>query len=59
MSFWNGKRVVMRAGEWFCRESYPVAERLARQGLCLPSGMALTDGQLESVADTLQAILEQ
>ena len=33
----------------FQGESYPVAERIARQGLYLPSGMALTDEQLEAV----------
>jgi perosamine synthetase len=50
---------IFKHREWFCRESYPVAERLARQGLYLPSGMALTDEQLESVTDALQAILEK
>jgi perosamine synthetase len=50
---------IFKHREWFCRESYPVAERLARQRLYLPSGMALTDEQLESVADALQAILEK
>jgi perosamine synthetase len=33
----------------FRGESYPVAERLARQGLYLPSGLALTDEQVERV----------
>jgi len=33
----------------FLDEHYPVAERLARQGLYLPSGMSLTPGQLEEV----------
>lgn len=30
--------------------SYPAAERLARRGLYLPSGLALTDGQIDEVA---------
>ena len=30
-------------------ERYPVAERIARQGLYLPSGLALTDAQVETV----------
>jgi perosamine synthetase len=42
---------------WYLNESYPVAERLARQGLYLPSGMALTEEQLEQVVKTLQEIL--
>lgn len=33
----------------FRGERYPVAERLARQGLYLPSGLALTDEQIERV----------
>ena len=50
---------IFKRREWFCRESYPVGERLARQGLYLPSGVALTDEQLEHVADVLQQILEK
>ncbi len=34
-------------------ERYPVTERLARQGLYLPSGLALTDAQQEQVRDAL------
>lgn len=34
----------------FGGERYPVAERIARQGLYLPSGLTLTDGQIERVA---------
>ncbi len=34
----------------FAGERYPVAERLARQGLYLPSGLSLTDEQIETVA---------
>jgi perosamine synthetase len=33
----------------FVDEHYPVAERLARQGLYLPSGLTLTQAQLEEV----------
>lgn len=34
----------------FDRESYPVAERLARRGLYVPSGMALTVEQIDEVS---------
>ncbi len=34
----------------FAGERYPVAERIARQGLYLPSGLTLTDEQIETVA---------
>jgi perosamine synthetase len=38
-------------------ERYPVAERLARRGLYLPSGLALTEAQLDRVADTVREVL--
>ena len=41
----------------FQGESYPVAERIARQGLYLPSGLALTEGQLEQVCETVRECL--
>jgi perosamine synthetase len=40
----------------FVGESYPVAERLARRGFYLPSGLALTDAQIERVAETVHKI---
>lgn len=43
----------------FRSEAYPVAERLARQGLYLPSGVALTEMQLERVTQAIRDILEQ
>lgn len=41
----------------FRGEPYPVAERIARQGLYLPSGLALTEAQLEQVCDTVRKVL--
>ena len=41
----------------FRAERYPVAERLARQGLYLPSGLALTQEQLEQVCQAVHAVL--
>ena len=41
----------------FREERYPVAERLARQGLYLPSGLALTQEQLEQVCQAVHAVL--
>ncbi|MFC1964599.1 DegT/DnrJ/EryC1/StrS family aminotransferase [Chloroflexota bacterium] len=38
-------------------EHYPVAERLARRGLYLPSGLALRDEQIETVCKALHDIL--
>ncbi|MBI2354874.1 MAG: DegT/DnrJ/EryC1/StrS family aminotransferase [Deltaproteobacteria bacterium] len=41
----------------FTHVSCPVAERIARRGFYLPSGLALTDLQMERVADMLKEIL--
>jgi perosamine synthetase len=41
----------------FVDECYPVAERLARQGLYLPSGLALTDEQLSRVCEAVHGVL--
>jgi perosamine synthetase len=41
----------------FLNERYPVAERLACRGLYLPSGLALTDQQLEQGCDAVRKVL--
>jgi perosamine synthetase len=41
----------------FQRESHPIAERIARRGFYIPSGMALTDEQMERVVDVLKEVL--
>jgi perosamine synthetase len=41
----------------FTGERHPVSERLARRGLYLPSGLALTENQIEQVADAVVSIL--
>ena len=40
----------------FAQESCPVAERIARRGFYIPSGMALTEVQIEAVAKVLHDI---
>ncbi len=49
--FWpmHEQPVFIKAG-LFAGERYPVAERLARRGFYLPSGLALTAKQIEQVA---------
>ncbi len=42
----------------FKGESYPVAERLARRGFYVPSGMALTDAQMGKTAEAVKKILK-
>ena len=41
----------------FKGEHYPVAERIAKQGLYLPSGLALTEAQLEEVCKVVRKVL--
>jgi perosamine synthetase len=48
---------VFRKLALFLNECYPVAERLARQGLYLPSGTALTDEELVHVCNAMHEVL--
>ncbi len=41
----------------FLRERHPVAERIARRGLYLPSGLALTEEQIAQVSDAVHEAL--
>lgn len=41
----------------FKNENYPVAERIARQGLYLPSGLTLTEEQIDSVTKAIMEVL--
>jgi perosamine synthetase len=42
----------------FLKERYPVAERIARRGFYIPSGMALSEEQMERVAAGVKEILQ-
>ena len=48
---------VFRDRGLFLGERYPVAERIARQGLYLPSGLTLSPEQLARVCDVAEEIL--
>jgi len=41
----------------FTGEIYPVTERIARQGLYLPSGLTLTDEQIQTVSSAVHEVL--
>ena len=41
----------------FQGERYAVTERISRQGLYLPSGLALTEAQLATVSDAVHEVL--
>lgn len=56
--FWPmHEQPVLRRMGWFEGESYPVAERLARRGFYVPSGVAVTDEQIERVAAAVRQVV--
>ena len=56
--FWPmHEQPVFRKRGLFAGESCPIAERIARRGFYIPSGMALTDIQMERSAAALKEIL--
>jgi perosamine synthetase len=56
--FWplHEQPVFRRMGQ-FADEVHPNAERLARRGFYLPSGLALADGQIEQVVTAMREIM--
>ncbi len=50
---------VLRRRGLFKREKHPVAERLARRGLYLPSGLTLTERQIDRVCKAVRKVLSK
>jgi len=48
---------VLRDRGLFKGEEYPVADKISRQGLYLPSGMALSEIQLDQVCEAVREVL--
>jgi perosamine synthetase len=58
--FWcMHEQPVLRRLGWFEGERYPVAERMARRGFYVPSGMALRPEQVRRVAGAVRSILAE
>lgn len=58
--FWcMHEQPVYRKAGLFQDESYPNAEYLARKGFYIPSGMALTEEQMEKVAAQVKRMMEK
>lgn len=56
--FWPmHEQPVLRRMGLFEGESYPVAERIARRGFYVPSGLALTETQIDTVATAVRALM--
>jgi perosamine synthetase len=47
---------VYRKAGLFRGERYPNAERIARRGFYLPSGLTLTDSQIERVCSAMHEV---
>lgn len=57
--FWPmHEQPVFKAMGLFADQSHPVAERIARRGFYIPSGLSLTEAQIYHVAKTVQRILQ-
>jgi len=58
--FWpmHEQPVFQKMG-FFKNDQHPVAERLARRGLYLPSGLSLTDDQIATVCDATASVMEE
>ena len=57
--FWGmHEQPVFRKMGMFERITCPVAEKIARRGFYIPSGMALTDEQITEVADKVKEVLQ-
>ena len=48
---------VLRDRGLFEVEEYPAADKISRQGLYLPSGMALSESQLDQVCEAVRKVL--
>ena len=56
--FWPmHEQPVFRKMGLFKNEKYPIAERIARKGFYIPSGLALTDEQMERVATAVREVM--
>jgi perosamine synthetase len=56
--FWPmHEQPVFQKMSLFAEDSHPVSERLARRGFYIPSGLALTESQMDQVAETLYKVL--
>lgn len=58
--FWcmHEQPVYVKQG-WFANERYPNGEYLARKGFYIPSGLALTKGQMETVVKKVKKVLSE
>jgi len=57
--FWPmHEQPVFRNMGWFAQTHCPVAERIARRGFYIPSGLALKEDQIRSVASIVRKVIQ-
>jgi perosamine synthetase len=55
--FWSlHEQPVFKKMRLFIDETYPVSENLSRNGIYIPSGVGLTDDEVESVCETIKKL---
>ena len=56
--FWPmHEQPVLKKYGIYTNSSFPVAERIARKGFYIPSGLALTDNDIKYVSETIHSII--
>ena len=56
--FWPmHEQPVLKKYGIYANSSFPVAERIARKGFYIPSGLALTDNDIKYVSETIHSII--
>jgi perosamine synthetase len=57
--FWPiHEQPVFKNQKWFEGQSFPHAQRITRNGFYLPSGLGLSDNDIQTVVETLRKIVE-
>ena len=51
------KQPVFKKRGWFTNESYPIAENMGERGFYVPSGLAITEEQMQEVSVKLHKVL--
>ncbi len=49
---------VFRKMGLFHNDSHPISENIARKGFYIPSGLAITDDQIDIVSETLLELVD-
>lgn len=51
------KQPVFKKKRWYLKEKYPIAEEISERGFYLPSGLSLSEKEIEEVANKLNKVM--